>query len=299
MLRRISIAGYDFWIYAIYIAIACAFTAGLNIIHTKYVLHIPLEANQFIVPSIAGIIFGYLTAINRPVNYKSIETGDWLVFAKYIVFACLVTSGLNVIHTEWLLKISLNSELFIAPLIAGVFFGYLLARIKTLNNMLMKLATTDTLTQLTNRMQFEKCLTMEIEKAKRYGGTFSVIYFDIDNFKDINDRYGHQAGDKTLVSLASHINQIKRKSDILARYGGDEFIILAPATNLAAAAKLANVLKEAIENLEIKDLPKLACSFGVTEYKSELHDTNTLLDLVDKALYEAKNSGKDTVIVYG
>lgn len=299
MINKLLAKRYDFWVYPLYIAVACAFTSGLNIIHTKYVLNIALQPNLFIVPLIAGAIFGYLTAKIRMLHYQSMECGNWRIFVKYILFSCLVTSALNVVHTEWMLNAELSGELFVAPIIAGLFFGYLLARIKILNNVLLKLATTDTLTQLHNRMQFDNCLSMEIEKARRYGGTFSVIYFDIDNFKDINDRFGHQAGDKALTALAGHINRFKRKSDILARYGGDEFIILAPSTGAAAAKKLANSLKQAIEQLNIDDLPKLSCSFGVTEYQDNQDSGNALINIVDKALYTAKSSGKDTVVVHG
>lgn len=299
MIRKFPSTGQDFWIYPLYIAVACAFTAGLNIVHTKYILHLTLEPKLFIVPTIAGVVFGYLTAKIRRVTLSLPEPGNRRIYSKYIVFACLVTSGLNVVHTEWILRQKLSADLFIAPIIAGIFFGYLLARIKALNNILLKLATTDTLTQLTNRMQFEQFLSLEVEKVKRYGGTFSVIYFDIDNFKEINDRYGHQAGDQALKSLAAHVNGIKRKSDILARYGGDEFILLAPAAHLAAAKKLADLLKQSIENLTIDGLPRLACSFGVTEYKAGEHNTSSLIDVVDKALYAAKNNGKDTIVAVG
>ncbi|WP_455376487.1 GGDEF domain-containing protein [Kaarinaea lacus] len=296
MLDTIKNNFYDFWIYPLYILTACIFTAGLNIVHSKYILGIELTAPLFIVPTIAGCIFGYLAARIRLRGYRVSDTGDWQIFAKYILFACLVTSGLNVAHTELVLEERLSAELFVAPLIAGVFFGYLLARIKTLNNRLLKLATTDMLTQLCNRMQFDNYLTQEIEKVKRYGGTFSVIYFDIDNFKQINDQYGHLVGDKVLSSLATHIESIKRKSDIFARYGGDEFIILAPSTNLKSAEQQAKLLKRSIEELQIDQLPKLSCSFGVTEYKDEHHNNNVLINVVDKALYTAKSKGRDTVV---
>ena len=297
MLNTVKNNFYDFWVYPLYILIACVFTAGLNIIHSKYILGIELTASLFIVPTVAGIIFGYLAARIRMQGYRVNDFSDWRIFTKYILFACLVTSGLNVAHTELVLNETLSSELFIAPLIAGVFFGYLLARIKTLNNRLLKLATTDMLTQLCNRMQFDNYLTREIDKVKRYGGTFSVIYFDIDNFKQINDHYGHLVGDKVLSSLATHIETIKRKSDIFARYGGDEFIILAPSTNLESAEQQAKLLKQSIEKLQIDDLPKLSCSFGVTEYKEEHHNNNVLINVVDKALYTAKSQGRDTVVV--
>ncbi len=287
---------YDNWIYPLYILTACAFTAGLNIVHSKYILGIELTASIFIVPTIAGIIFGYLTARIRLQGYRVSDFSDWRVFLKYILFACLVTSTLNVVHTEWVLDDRLRGELFVAPLVAGVFFGYLLARVKTLNNRLLKLATTDMLTQLCNRMQFDNYLSQEIDKVKRYGGTFSVIYFDIDNFKQINDQFGHLVGDKVLSIFANHIQSIKRKSDIFARYGGDEFIILAPSTNLESALKQAELLKQSIERIQIDEVPKLSCSFGVTEFSEEHHNNNGLINVVDQALYAAKNQGRDTIV---
>lgn len=286
----------DYWIYPIYITVSCIFTSGLNIVHTKYILGIAPYPSLFIVPVIAGVIFGYLTARVRLSSYNLADDGEWRVFAKYIFLSSLVTSALNVVHTDWILGERLSAELFIAPMIAGVFFGYLLARIKTLNNKLLKLATTDMLTQLCNRMQFDIYLDQEIEKVKRYGGTLSIIYFDLDNFKEINDEYGHQAGDDVLMKLANQIGQVKRKSDIFARYGGDEFIILAPSTDLQSARKQAELLKQAIEKMDFEKTPGVSCSFGITEYGEARHDINSLINAVDKALYQAKNTGRNCIV---
>ena len=298
MLKNLLDNRYDYWIYPLYIVVACIFTAGLNIIHTKYVLQIDPNPRLFVVPTIAGIIFGYLTARIRLSQFKIADSGDWKIFLKYIAFACIVTFGLNVAHTEWILNRRLETELFLAPLIAGVFFGYLLARIKTLNNKLLRLATTDMLTQLCNRMQFDNFLRSEIEKVKRYGGTFSVIYFDLDNFKFINDKYGHQTGDRLLASLAAYIGKINRKSDILARYGGDEFIILAPSTNAESAHRQAEILKQAINDFHFDDIEdsKVSCSFGVVEFNQNVHSNHSIVNAVDEALYRAKNMGRNCVV---
>lgn len=287
---------YDYSIYPLYMVISCLFTAGLNIVHTKYILQIEPNVELFIVPVAAGLIFGYLTARIRLTSYRVADHGEFQVFAKYILFSCLVTAALNVVHTEWVLNKPLSLELFIAPVIAGVFFGYLLARVKTLNNKLMRLATTDIMTKLCNRMQFDNILSREIEKTKRYGGTFSVIYFDIDNFKTINDQFGHHIGDQVLTALADHINRVKRKSDIVARYGGDEFIILAPASELGSAQRLAELLKSSIEKMELQGLPRFSCSFGVVQYSQQQSSTDSLLLAVDKALYQAKHLGRNSVV---
>ncbi len=296
MLKTRFIDLTDYWVYPLYILVACAFTAGLNIVHSKYILGIELNTSLFIVPMIAGVTFGYLTARIRLIKLHRNDIGTFVIYTKYILLSCVVTSSLNIIHTEWVLSSSLSAEMFIAPLFAGVFFGYLLARIKTINNKLLKLATTDMLTQLCNRMHFDHILSQEIEKVKRYGGTFSIIYFDIDNFKDINDKHGHTVGDQTLTALANHINNIKRRTDVFARYGGDEFIILAPSTTLSAAQRQAELIKQAIEKLQLDGIQKLSCSFGVTEFNNATTSHIILMNIVDKALYAAKNSGRDTVV---
>lgn len=285
----------DVWIYPIYMTVACLFTAGLNIVHTKYILQISPRMELFIVPLAAGAIFGYLTARIRLANAFGEESSDWMIYSKYILFSCLVTSSLNVVHTDWVLHKELSLDLFAAPIIAGVFFGYLLARIKTLNKKLLRLATTDIMTELCNRMHFDNQLNRQIQHIKRHGGTFSIIYIDVDNFKQINDRYGHHVGDKVLVRLADHIRGQRKSKDIIARYGGDEFIILSPGTNRNDAEIMAERLKNSILELSNDGIPAVSCSFGVVEYGSTLSNTHNLLLTVDKALYKAKNLGRNSV----
>jgi len=284
------------WIYPIYISVACLFTAGLNIVHTKYILKIPTRSELFIIPILAGIVFGLISARIRLENYQQQHKCDWVVYSKYILFSCLVTSSINVVHTDWVLQQGLSLDLFIAPVIAGVFFGYLLARVKTLNNRLLHLASTDIMTKLYNRMQFDIQLSRQIRKIERHGGTFSIIYIDVDNFKQINDNYGHQIGDKVLISIAEHIRQVRKHNDIVARYGGDEFIILSPNTNIDTAARLAEQLKNSIYQLEDKELPAFSCSFGVAEYDKDKNNNHNLIKAVDKALYKAKNRGRNSVV---
>lgn len=285
------------WVYTTYIVVACAITAGLNIIHTKYILNIEPRAGLFIVPIVAGIIFGYITARQRLASYILNSREESLVFAKYIIFSCAVTATLNVVHTDWILDRRLTGELFIAPIIAGVFFGYLLARIKTLNNRLALLATTDSLTQTTNRAQFDYCLDKAIQLAKRNENTFSIIYFDVDNFKQVNDSHGHHAGDELLKLIAAEVKRNTRKSDIFARYGGDEFIVLLPNTDLQSAEQHARHLCKEITRAHFNPEKKISCSFGVVEYRPEMDGTLSVLKAADNALYNAKQAGKNCVAV--
>ncbi|WP_455203204.1 GGDEF domain-containing protein [Kaarinaea lacus] len=286
----------DFALYFLYMLIGCAITSGLNIVHTKYILGMTPYAELFIVPTVAGVIFGYLTARIRLASHIIRQQNDMLIMVKHIITACFITSALNVVHTEWVLGQQLSLELFIAPVIAGIFFGFLIARIKILNNQLLKLATTDILTHTANRMQFDTCLDQAIQKAQRSKHAFSIIYFDIDHFKQINDRFGHHTGDLILVNVAHQVRQALRPQDMLSRYGGDEFIILAPYTSVSEAFELAENIKHRIQdNVHVDPIEKVSCSFGVVEYNSSHESVLSLLKDADHALYSAKNDGRNCV----
>ncbi len=151
----------------------------------------------------------------------------------------------------------------------------------------------DFLTGLFNRRYLEEILRWEIEFSKRYGHPLSVILLDVDNFKCINDKYGHQTGDLVLKKLAELLKKNLRKSDIVARYGGEEFIIILPDTDIKGAVKVAEKLRKAIEKLSINGI-KITASFGVSQLKDD-DDIQKLIKRADKALYIAKRSGKNTV----
>jgi len=284
-------------LYTLYIATACGVTSGLNILHTKYVLNIELASQHFLVPVLAGVIFGGMLARVKIASPIILKPKDYVIFLKYIIFSCFITSALNIAHTEFVLHTQLHSQMFIAPLIAGLFFGYLLARIKILNSRLSALATTDFLTGAHNRLHFDEILEKEVIRATRYGGLFSIIFFDVDNFKSINDKYGHQAGDKALIGLVEIINTCVRHSDTIARYGGEEFIILSPETDTEGARNLAEQLRIRIENTQQETIGSLTCSFGVTTFKKGRDTSNSVLKSADKALYAAKARGKNRVVI--
>ena len=218
-----------------------------------------------------------------------------LVYFLYIAISCLFTSGLNIIHAEYMLRIPLTPQAFIAPLFAGLLFGYLLARIKLLQEQMSLMAFTDPLTHIFNRLHFSNFLESEIDRVKRYGGTFSIIFFDLDRFKVINDEYGHLAGDAVLKEVAEIVGNANRSADIFARYGGEEFIILTPSTDIAGALVHAERLRIDIENHHFNEINRLTCSFGVAEFKPETDDMPTLFKRADSALYNAKKLGRNRV----
>jgi len=285
-----------FLLYILYIVTACGVTSGLNIFHTKYVLNIEHASQYFLVPIIAGVIFGGMLARVRIASPIILQPNDYVVFLKYIIFSCFVTSSLNVAHTELVLHTQLRSQMFIAPLIAGLFFGYLLARIKILNARLSVLVTTDFLTGAHNRMHFDEILEKEVIRTTRYGGLFSIIFFDVDNFKTINDKYGHQVGDKALINLVEIINTCVPHSNTIARYGGEEFIILSPETDAEGAKNLAEQLRIKIENTQQETIGSLTCSFGVATFENGIDTSDSILKSADKALYAAKSGGKNRVV---
>ncbi len=165
---------------------------------------------------------------------------------------------------------------------------------KKLEKELEKLATIDRLTSIFNRYKMDISLGKQIEIAKRYKRDLSIIFFDIDYFKKINDKYGHKTGDVVLKELSKLIQATIRKSDIFGRWGGEEFLIILPETTKKEAVKLAEKLRQKIEQNYFTSIDHLTCSFGVTSYKDS-DTTETMLSRVDKKLYLAKESGRNQV----
>ena len=160
---------------------------------------------------------------------------------------------------------------------------------------LRNLSVTDPLTQCYNRRYFSEKLEREIDLARRAGRTFSLLMYDIDHFKKINDNYGHDVGDTVLVMVAGLMKKRIRKVDILCRWGGEEFLILLPETNLKNACKLAEELRELISQKKITEELSVTASFGVTEYQ----EGDTVLSItkrVDELMYRAKSSGRNLVV---
>lgn len=219
----------------------------------------------------------------------------FVTYLIYISLCCLFTALLNIIHTIFILKIDFTVTAFIIPLLAGILFGAMLAHIKILSEQLSNLAYTDSLTHIYNRLHFAHFLDAEIDKVKRYGSTFAIIFFDLDHFKDVNDRFGHRVGDEVLEQVTEIVSNANRNADIFARYGGEEFIILTPETDVSGALVHAERLRRDIEQHPFDDVGHVTSSFGVTEFIAENDSVESLLDRADKALYLAKEFGRNRV----
>jgi diguanylate cyclase (GGDEF)-like protein/PAS domain S-box-containing protein len=166
--------------------------------------------------------------------------------------------------------------------------------LKTLNQLLELQATTDALTGIFNRLKFDEMLMKEVSRSKRYNIPLSLVMFDIDHFKDINDTFGHHTGDVVLKELTSRISQHTRKHDYFARWGGEEFMILLTHTTLEPAVLFAESCRMQTEEMKICGLEGFTCSFGVTELKND-DDIFSFTRRVDAALYKAKSSGRNRV----
>lgn len=160
---------------------------------------------------------------------------------------------------------------------------------------LEEIASLDFLTQIYNRQKFESFLEYEIKKQTRYkDGVFSLFIIDLDLFKDINDNYGHLKGDHILQEIAKILKLCSRDTDIVARWGGEEFVILLPHTDLNDAILVAEKLRSTIENHDFGSFINITCSIGISH--SHNHDTkDTIFKRADKALYKAKELGRNRV----
>lgn len=154
---------------------------------------------------------------------------------------------------------------------------------------------TDALTYLPNRRHVINYLQKEVHRAKRYKTSLSLSMMDIDHFKKINDTYGHAVGDQVLLQLANMLHDGIRESDMVGRYGGEEFLIILPNTKLQKAAELAARLCRSIREAEIDIGVKthLTVSMGVAEYRHTQENWQEFLNRADAALYAAKNAGRD------
>ncbi len=156
----------------------------------------------------------------------------------------------------------------------------------------------DKLTGLFNRPYFDEAYKQQIYLARRYQDDFTILFLDIDNFKDINDTYGHLAGDEALRQLGKIINLQKRDSDVAARFGGEEFVLLLTHTNNVSGFIFAERLRQAIENLCIyyqDHCIKLTISGGIASFPFNSQDPEQLLKMADNAVYLSKGAGKNII----
>lgn len=156
------------------------------------------------------------------------------------------------------------------------------------------LAETDALTGAASRYRLERALQLECERARRFHQPFTVIAMDVDNFKQINDSYGHNAGDQTLINIVALVRRHIREIDLLARWGGDEFMVLLPNTGREDALVVASKFQALMASEPICPHASATMSFGLAEYQQD-EQKESLMVRADRSLYQAKQLGKDQI----
>ncbi|MEO1814915.1 MAG: diguanylate cyclase [Acetobacterium sp.] len=160
---------------------------------------------------------------------------------------------------------------------------------------LTDLINRDRLTQLSSRHYFEEALINEQTRFKNFKRDYTLMLMDIDDFKSINDQYGHQIGDEILKSVAATIRKAVRKTDIVARWGGDEFVILLPETELDRAMVIGESIRKAVQNGEYQIATEITLSIGISGAQANC-EAQSLFRIVDDAMYLAKKTGKNQIV---
>ncbi|HEV2037311.1 MAG TPA: GGDEF domain-containing protein, partial [Candidatus Eremiobacteraceae bacterium] len=163
------------------------------------------------------------------------------------------------------------------------------------------MADTDSLTGLLSSRAYHERLESEFRKAQAARKSLSLLLIDLDNFKDVNDNFGHQAGDELLRRIGALLRQQARRNDVYCRYGGDEFIVVMPETIKSEAAMVADRIRKAIAELAFtsgKSLVQATVSIGVASYPQDVTNKQALIKAADDALYAAKDDGRNSLRVF-
>lgn len=209
--------------------------------------------------------------------------------------ACWEVADANVIHKQYIVnKTATYYKYFTLTFglnLLAIALALLLYK-RFIHNSLAASAIHDALTGIFNKGYFDGYLDYEIARALRKNRTFCLVMMDIDHFKNVNDTYGHRRGDYALKALAETVLKSKRNMDVLARIGGEEFILLLPDTQLQAAILLAERIRKSVEEFPFEEIGRMTISLGVTEFDSTDTKEN-ILKRVDSALYQAKGNGRN------
>jgi len=282
--------------------IAFAGGAGFALIHLAHALYISEDLSgartgvteiSFLTLTalyvVATLVFDRSAALR--ISLALFGTSFVLVLAKVVVE---IQAGLDTGEVSWVIRMNGFMAAIVAFSYASSYVKDEMLRQRIAAETMRQLAHTDQLTGVANRRRFYSDLRDEMEKARRYGRPLCVILFDLDHFKDINDSYGHERGDVVLREIVQAIEPVLRATDHLGRWGGEEFIIMTPETDLHQSHRLAERLRESIARHEIDTIPGITASFGIARYKAD--DTEqALIKRADEALYRAKTRGRNRV----
>lgn len=228
-----------------------------------------------------------------------------LVISGFSVLASILITGAGMRFTaptaryESWLYLAIIAPALVSPMVAAVIMS-LAYRLDEAQQALARLALTDPLTGIGNRRQFIDDARRELARAAREGTGLSLLLIDIDHFKLLNDRFGHAAGDEALMRVARHCAGTCRVTDIVCRWGGEEFGVLMPATSQQEAAEIAERLRADIAALDIEGIPEaVTVSIGVAHARGPDLSLDALMHEADRQLYIAKDDGRNRVSTHG
>jgi diguanylate cyclase (GGDEF)-like protein len=228
-----------------------------------------------------------------------IITVTWLVGARAGILISFVSASSWLVADMLMLEqytsiyIPLINELF--RLAVFLFIVFIIARYKETLDAHKELAMVDPLTGVANRRAFFQLSRSETERSRRYSHPFSVMVIDIDNFKQINDRFGHDTGDRLLITVVETIKHHVRAMDIVARFGGDEFVVLlARAAEKPAIAVAGKLQKQLLSKME-SNRWRVTFSIGLATYRSPPHNIEEAIKVADELMYQVKRSGKNDI----
>lgn len=233
-----------------------------------------------------------------PLLAAPILVSAWFFYEVGAV-ATIIVTGILLVQTSF----EKNGVIFIAVTtfgVMGVMMGWGQRRQRRLHRHVLRSSLTDSLTGLYNFGSFMECFDREMRRVDRYGGAVTLVMFDIDHFKMFNDRFGHHAGNEALKIVAATLRKQKRESDIVARFGGEEFVLLFPGKE-ASGVETARRMRKAISQIRVPvgggATTEITVSAGVACYPNGAASKEELLDKVDQLLYASKRKGRNRVSV--
>ncbi len=243
-------------------------------------------------------LLGYCGIFNDA--YYTLRVG--VISVIFYTASCIFAAGFNNVELEFE-RLAIRDLLLILGAYGISRINYEVKKYDEMRKREFRLARTDKLTGLANRHYFDQKLREEVEYADEYHAALNVLMFDLDNFKSFNDTYGHMSGDKLLSLFADIIKQCIRKSDIPVRYGGEEFMILIRDLDIFIARNVAERIRRQLEKQRIyvgagENRKKVSVSCGIAQYPYHSKNIKQVIEFADQALYHAKETGKNAVVVY-
>ncbi len=258
--------------------------------------HFPLVLSDWMMPEMNGL------DLCKAIRKRKNDAYTFIILLTAKASKEDIVKGFEAGVDDYLTKPFNHAEL-IARLKSGTRIINLERSLKKANAHIKALSTRDPLTCCFNRVYMNEHLSLEFNRAKRYKRSLALVFCDIDHFKNVNDSYGHQIGDYVLKEFARFLIQNTRRNiDWVVRYGGEEFLIVAPETNIEGATRMAERIRQAIESHSLKAKGKrfnITASFGVTEYDPFLSENDISIEMLinqaDQFLYQAKEEGRNRV----